>query len=71
MERIRTHVVQFQWEYLDHLAFQIFLATVLESHVICTIVQKRTKESWDRGRKNETQLPNPVIGVLTVMEEEK
>lgn len=71
MERIQTHSVQFQWGCLDHLAFQMFLAAVHESHVICTAVQKTPKESWDRGREKETWLSNPVIRVLALRKEEK
>lgn len=45
-----------------------FLVTVL---VTCTIVQKRTKELWDRGKKEEMWLSNPVISVLALRKEEK
>lgn len=49
----------------------MFLAIVLQSHGICTVVQKRAQESRDEGSEMETQLSNPVISVLTVREEEK
>lgn len=56
-----------QWEYVDHLAFHMFLETAHKSHLIGTEENQRIT-----GREEkETRLSNPAISALTLKEEEE
>lgn len=57
-----------QWEYVDHLAFHMFLETAHKSHLIGT---KENQRITGQGKKRKHDSPIQRLSALTLKEEEE